>query len=64
MKRSTRVKQKRIGRPPTGITPIVGVRLSPEVREQVEHWAARQDDSPTLSEAMRRLVSLGLKVKR
>lgn len=56
------VKQKRnrIGRPPTGITPMVGVRVSSELRGQIERWAARQDDTPRLSEAVRRLVEIGL----
>jgi hypothetical protein len=29
----------------------------------LDAWAARQDDEPTRSEAIRRLVELGLKVK-
>ena len=53
-------KRKRIGRPPSGITPIVGVRVSNELRGRIEGWAARQDDAPGLSEAIRRLVELGL----
>jgi hypothetical protein len=30
----------------------------------VEAWAARQEDSPSRSEAIRRLVEIGLKPKR
>jgi hypothetical protein len=30
--------------------------MPPELRAQVEAWAVRQDDSPTLSEAIRRMV--------
>lgn len=60
MKLSTPVKQKRIGRPPTGITPIVGLRLPPQVRAKIEQWAGQQDDKPTLSEATRRLIDVGL----
>lgn len=62
VKRSKAVKQKetRIGRPPTGITPMVGVRVSDELRGRIERWAVLQDGSPRLSEAVRRLVELGL----
>ena len=40
---------------------MVGVRMSPESRKAVEAWAKRQDDKPSLSEAVRRLVEHGLK---
>jgi hypothetical protein len=30
--------------------------MPPELRAQVEDWAVRQDDSPSLSEAIRRIV--------
>jgi hypothetical protein len=60
MKRSIPVKRKRIGRPPTGITPIVGLRLPPQVRAKIEQWAGQQDDKPTLSEATRRLIDAAL----
>jgi len=30
----------------------------------LDEWAAAQDDKPNRSEAIRRLVELGLKVKR
>jgi len=30
----------------------------------LDAWAARQDDEPTRSEAIRRLVELGLKAKK
>ena len=51
---------KKVGRPATGITPMVGVRLPLEARRAVEKWAANQDDKPTLSEAIRRLVEQAL----
>lgn len=60
MGKATSAKQKRAGRPPTGVTPMVGVRLSPEVRRSIEDWAARQPDEPSLSEAIRRLVEMGI----
>jgi metal-responsive CopG/Arc/MetJ family transcriptional regulator len=39
------------------------MRLSDEFIATVDAWAARQDDSPNRSEAIRRLVELGLKAK-
>jgi hypothetical protein len=30
----------------------------------LDAWAARQDDAPTRSDAIRRLVELGLKAKK
>jgi hypothetical protein len=48
--------KKRRGRPATGITPMVGVRLEPDFRTEIEAWAATQDDTPVLAEAIRRLI--------
>jgi hypothetical protein len=48
------------GRPATGKMPMIGLRASPELRRAIESWAKRQGDSPVLSEAIRRLVELGL----
>jgi hypothetical protein len=39
---------------------MIGLRASPKLRRQIEAWAKRQDDKPTLSEAMRRLLELAL----
>jgi hypothetical protein len=62
------VKKKRItkkrGRPATGQDPVTAIRLSPELRNTVDAWAARQTDKPNRSEAIRRLVELGLKAKQ
>ena len=57
------VLRKRPGRPATGQDPVTAIRLSPEMRETVDAWAARQPDKPSRSVAIRRLVELGLKVK-
>jgi hypothetical protein len=38
--------------------------LSEEFRAAVDKWAAKQDDTPARSEAIRRLVELGLKAKK
>jgi hypothetical protein len=43
--------------------PTIALRATDEFRDTVERWAAKQSDKPKLSEAIRRLVELGLKVK-
>jgi hypothetical protein len=64
MKKTTRVKQQVIiGRPRTGITPLMGFRADPAIRDAIVRWAEKQPDTPSLSEAIRRLVGLGLKAK-
>lgn len=61
MKKSIPVKPKR-GRPATGRDPFVGVRLPPSLIDEIENWSAKYD-AATRSEAIRRLVELGLKAK-
>ena len=39
----------------------MGFRVPPELRERMVKWAEVQPDAPTLSEATRRLVEIGLK---
>ena len=56
------VPKKGRGRPATGRDPVTAIRLSPELRQTVDKWAEKQDDKPGRSEAIRRLVELGLKV--
>jgi len=62
------VPKKGRGRPATGRDPVTAIRLSKELRETVDRWAASQDDEPSRSEAIRRLVAialgLGLKAKK
>jgi hypothetical protein len=58
------VVRKRPGRPATGQDPVTAIRLSKEMRAAVNAWAAAQDDEPGRSEAIRRLVELGLRVKK
>jgi hypothetical protein len=62
MKSAITVIQKR-GRPATGKTPMIALRATDEFRGSVEKWAAKQSDKPKLSEAIRRLVELGLKAR-
>jgi hypothetical protein len=52
-----------MGRPRTGSTPLIGFRADPATRTAITRWAENQPDKPTLSEAIRRLVELGLTVK-
>jgi hypothetical protein len=63
MKKTTPVKQKIMGRPRTGTTPLMGFRADPVIRASIVRWAEKQPDMPTLSEAIRRLVEFGLTVK-
>lgn len=51
----------RKGRPPGGINPVVGVRLPPELLQQLDKWRARQTDVPGRPEAIRRLIEAALK---
>jgi Arc/MetJ-type ribon-helix-helix transcriptional regulator len=61
MKKSIPVKPKR-GRPATGRDPFVGIRLPPQLLVEIKKWSG-QHDAASRSEAIRRLVELGLKVK-
>jgi hypothetical protein len=65
MKRSIYVNKKSRGRPKKkgGVYPVTAVRLAPALGAEVDKWAGLQADAPTRSEAIRRLVELGLKVK-
>jgi hypothetical protein len=42
---------------------VTAIRLSPELRRKVDGWADEQADEPSRSEAIRRLLEIGLKVK-
>jgi hypothetical protein len=63
MKKARTVRQKLMGRPRTGITPLMGFRADAATRAAIVKWAENQPDMPTLSEAIRRLVELGLTVR-
>jgi hypothetical protein len=54
-------KRSGSGRKPTGRDPSRSIRLSDEFIATVNAWASKNDT--TLSEAIRRLVELGLKAK-
>jgi Arc/MetJ-type ribon-helix-helix transcriptional regulator len=61
MTKSIPVKPKR-GRPATGKDPFVGVRLPPQLLVEIKKWSG-QHQAASRSEAIRRLVELGLTVK-
>src|SRR3954469_1334992 len=58
-----KTKRKR-GRPATGRDPVTAIRLPEDLRVRVEAWAAKQWDTPSRSEAIRRLVEHGLSAAR
>jgi len=61
MRTSTKkVTPKKRGRPATGKDPARTFRLSDPFIKSVDAWAAAQDDQPSRSEAIRRLVDAGL----
>lgn len=61
MKRSIKKAiPKRRGRPATGKDPSRTFRLSDGFMANLDEWAAQQPDKPSRSEALRRLVEIGL----
>jgi hypothetical protein len=42
---------------------MMAFRLSKDKVAEVEAWAARQPDKPSRSEALRRLIDLGMKFR-
>ena len=44
--------------------PQIGVRVDTELLKLIDEWRRKQDDVPTRPEAIRRLVELGMKVKK
>jgi hypothetical protein len=61
MAKSISVKRKKAGRPATGTEPLYGVRITDALMTQIMNWASA--NGATRSEAIRRLVELGLTVK-
>ena len=58
MAKSISVKRKKAGRPATGTEPLYGVRMSDDLIGRIQKWG--RENSATRSEAIRRLVELGL----
>jgi hypothetical protein len=52
--------KKKRGRPATGKDPMMSLRMPPELKVQIDAWAAHQDDKPPRSEAIRRLIEQAL----
>ena len=60
MKKARTIKHKVMGRPRTGIRPLLGCRADATTRAAIVKWSKNEPDKPNLSEAIRRLVDLGL----
>jgi hypothetical protein len=58
--RSVTVRRKKRGPPAAAKGTLIGLRLEPGALARVDRWAASQRDDPSRSEAIRRLVELGL----
>jgi hypothetical protein len=53
-----------MGRPPGRIqSTAFQMRASPEFLKSVDKWRTKQEDKPSRSEAIRRLVEIGLRAK-
>jgi hypothetical protein len=62
MKTSIKADQKKKrGRPSTGRGAMVSSRVPPATVDEIDEWASRNET--TRSDAIRRLVELGLKAK-
>jgi len=59
MAKSISVKRKKRGRPATGTEPLYGIRVSDVLMREIMRWA--RSNGMTRSEAIRRLVEMGLK---
>jgi metal-responsive CopG/Arc/MetJ family transcriptional regulator len=59
-----REEKRRAGRPATGKMPMASLRLPDALAVQIDAWALAQADGPGRSEAIRRLIELGLKAKK
>jgi hypothetical protein len=56
-------RKKRIGRPPVGAT-LIGVRVPPAGVAELDAWIKKNAPDLSRPEAIRRLVELGLTVKK
>src|SRR5580692_8926266 len=55
------ITKRRRGRPvTTGIGLLIGMRWHASVLEKIDGWRRRQNDAPSRTEAIRRLVELAL----
>jgi len=63
VKRKKTSGQGRPGRPATGTDPLYGIRMDDDLIHQILDWA-KANSVPSRSEAIRRLVELGLKPRK
>ena len=63
MSRKTVIRKKR-GRPATGQDPMMAFRLPAATIAAIDAWAAQLPDKPSRSEALRRLIDLGMKAAK
>ena len=63
MRKSISVKHKKPGRPATGHDPFVGIRLPESLLEEIAEWSDKHE-AASRSDAIRRLVEIGLKAKK
>jgi len=60
MARQQKKITKKLGRPATGVNPMIGVRMQATLLKKVEDWRAAQRPIPSVPEAIRRLVEQAL----
>ena len=60
MSDSNIVIRKKRGRPRTGQTPVVSLRLEPEWQQDIDEWRHGEPDQLSRSEAIRILLGMGL----
>jgi metal-responsive CopG/Arc/MetJ family transcriptional regulator len=63
MSTKTVLPKRKRGRPATGRDPVSAIRLSPALKATIDNWAKQQDDKPSRSEAIRRLIEIALTAK-
>src|ERR1700735_4748728 len=56
MKRSISVVRKKRGRPATGQDRVTAIRLPIRLRSRLDAWCKTQEDRPSRSEAIRRIL--------
>jgi hypothetical protein len=59
MSDSNIVIRKKRGRPRTGQTPVVSLRLEPEWQQDIDEWRHGEPDQLSRSEAIRMLLGMG-----
>ena len=57
------VTKKPIGRPRTGVGAQIGMRWQAPILAEIDEWRRAQPELPSRTDAIRRLVEMGLKAK-